>query len=70
MRNIIHLNRELALLIIITRAGLELDPAAVRKLGSLIVKLSLVPVAAECSAIAIMTYFLFDLPWIWGFLLG
>ncbi|KAJ9599129.1 hypothetical protein L9F63_010397 [Diploptera punctata] len=62
--------RKLALLIIIIRAGLELDPAALKKMSSMVAKMLVIPLVIEAVVIAVMTYFLLDLPWIWGFLLG
>ncbi|KAJ4436481.1 hypothetical protein ANN_16512 [Periplaneta americana] len=62
--------RKIALVIILTRAGLDLDPAALKRLRITVPKLGLVPWVVECVVMAIMTYYLLGLPWIWGFLLG
>ncbi|KAJ9599128.1 hypothetical protein L9F63_010396 [Diploptera punctata] len=62
--------RKVALLITIIRSGLELDPVALKKLSLMVAKLLVVPAVVETAVIAVMTYFLLDLPWIWGFLLG
>jgi NhaP-type Na+/H+ or K+/H+ antiporter len=63
-------DRKIALVIILTRAGLDLDPAALRRLRVTVPKLGLVPWMVECVVVAVMTHYLMDLPWIWGFLLG
>lgn len=62
--------RKIALVIILTRAGLDLDPQAMKKLYMTVLKLGLVPWVAECCVVAVMTHYLLDLPWIWGFMLG
>lgn len=63
-------NRKIALVIILIRAGLDLDPAALKRLRITVPKLGLVPWVVECAVVAVMTHYLMDLPWIWGFLLG
>jgi NhaP-type Na+/H+ or K+/H+ antiporter len=63
-------NRKIALVIILIRAGLDLDPAALKRLRITVPKLGLVPWVVECVIVAVMTHYLMDLPWIWGFLLG
>ncbi|XP_046401429.1 sodium/hydrogen exchanger 9B2-like isoform X2 [Ischnura elegans] len=62
--------RQVALVLILTRAGLDLDPAALKRLYATVLRLGLVPWTVECTIIALMTHFLLGLPWIWGFLLG
>lgn len=62
--------RKIALVIILTRAGLDLDPIALRRLKVTVPKLGLIPWLAEATVIAVMTRYLLDLPWVWGFLLG
>jgi NhaP-type Na+/H+ or K+/H+ antiporter len=68
--NVISVNRKVALVIILTRAGLDLDSAALKRMRITVPKLGLIPWAVECTVIAIMTHYLLDLPWIWAFLLG
>ncbi|KAJ4436260.1 hypothetical protein ANN_18891, partial [Periplaneta americana] len=63
-------NRKVALAIILIRAGLGLDPAALKRLSGMVLRLAIVPSLMEASCIAVMTHFLLDLPWDWGFLLG
>ncbi|KAL0273602.1 UNVERIFIED_CONTAM: hypothetical protein PYX00_006235 [Menopon gallinae] len=62
--------RKIALVIILIRAGLDLDPKAMKKLYFTLIKLGLVPWVVECAVIAVMVHYLLDFPWIWGFLLG
>lgn len=62
--------RKFALVIILIRAGLEMDPEAFKKVYVTILKLGLVPWTAECGLCAILSHYLFDLPWIWAFALG
>lgn len=62
--------RKFALVIILTRAGLEMDPQAFKKVWITILKLGLVPWCVECGVVAVMSHFLLDLPWIWAFALG
>ncbi|XP_071190334.1 sodium/hydrogen exchanger 9B2-like isoform X1 [Salvelinus alpinus] len=62
--------RNVALAIILTRAGLGLDPSALRRLKGVCVRLAVGPCTVEASTVAVMSHFLMGLPWIWGFILG
>ncbi|KAJ8867939.1 hypothetical protein PR048_031748 [Dryococelus australis] len=62
--------RRIALVIILTRAGLDLDPMALKKLWVTVLKIGLVPWFIECGVVALIGYFLLDLPLLWGLLLG
>jgi len=62
--------RKIALVIILTRAGLDLDPTALKRLKVTVPKLGLIPWVVEATVVAALTNYLLDLPWIWGFLLG
>lgn len=62
--------RKFALTIILTRAGLEMDPEAFKKIWFTIVKLGLVPWTVEAGVITVMSHLLLGLPWKWGMLLG
>ncbi|XP_011647991.1 sodium/hydrogen exchanger 9B2, partial [Pogonomyrmex barbatus] len=64
------LHRKIALVIILTRAGLDLDPTALKRLRITVPKLGLIPWVVEATVVAVMTRYLLDLPWVWGFLLG
>ncbi|XP_040159562.1 sodium/hydrogen exchanger 9B2 isoform X1 [Anopheles arabiensis] len=62
--------RKLALVIILIRAGLEMDPTAFKKIYKTILKLGLIPWFVECSLIAVCARFFLQLPWMWSILLG
>lgn len=62
--------RKVALVIILIRAGLDLDPLALKRLKFITIKLGLVPWIAEAGVIALTSHFLLDLPWIWSVMLG
>ncbi|KAI8422647.1 hypothetical protein MSG28_006420 [Choristoneura fumiferana] len=62
--------RKVALVIILTRAGLGLDAEVLKKHYAAVLQLGLLPWIVECIAIAVTTRYLLGLPWIWGFLLG
>ncbi|XP_061441504.1 sodium/hydrogen exchanger 9B2 [Rhineura floridana] len=62
--------RNTALSIILARAGLGLDPKALKKLKAVCLRLSLGPCIVEACAAAVLSHFLMHLPWQWGFMLG
>ncbi|CAH2108469.1 unnamed protein product [Euphydryas editha] len=62
--------RKIALVIILTRAGLGLDAGVLKKHYVAVLQLGLLPWIVECLAISVTTYFLLGLPWMWAFLLG
>ncbi|KAG5676603.1 hypothetical protein PVAND_006426 [Polypedilum vanderplanki] len=62
--------RKFALVIILTRAGLEMDPEAFKKVWPTIIKLSIVPWTVEAATNATICHFLFDMPLMWCLLLG
>ncbi|XP_018414479.1 PREDICTED: mitochondrial sodium/hydrogen exchanger 9B2 [Nanorana parkeri] len=62
--------RNIALAIILTRAGLGLDPQALRKLKAVCLRLSFGPCAIETCSAALLSYLLMGLPLTWGFMLG
>lgn len=62
--------RKFALVIILTRAGLEMDPEAFKKVWPTIIKLSILPWIAEAAVNGILCHFLFDMPWMWCLLFG
>lgn len=62
--------RKIALVIILTRAGLEMDPHAFKKVYVTILKLGLIPWTCEFVLIGVLTHFLLDLPWMWSMMLG
>lgn len=62
--------RKFSLVIILIRAGLEMDPAAFKNIYVTILKLGLVPWTVECVLCAVLSHFFFGLPWLWAFALG
>ncbi|XP_018537713.1 sodium/hydrogen exchanger 9B2 [Lates calcarifer] len=62
--------RNIALSIILTRAGLGLDPSALRRLKAVCVRVAIGPCVVEACVIAVVSHFLLGLPWVWGFILG
>lgn len=60
----------LALVIILTRAGLDVDPSALRRLTIPVLKLSLVPFTVEACSMMILSRYFLDLSWMYGLLLG
>uniref|UniRef100_F6V2D6 Cation/H+ exchanger transmembrane domain-containing protein n=1 Tax=Monodelphis domestica TaxID=13616 RepID=F6V2D6_MONDO len=62
--------RNTALTIILVRAGLGLDPEALKKLKGVCLRLSMGPCFSEACATAIISRFTLHFPWHWGFLLG
>ncbi|XP_065352910.1 sodium/hydrogen exchanger 9B2-like [Cloeon dipterum] len=67
---LIRVIRKASLVIIMMRAGLDLDPNSVRKLKFTILRLGWMPWAIEMCCVAAMTKYLFDLTWSWAFILG
>ncbi|XP_043288686.1 sodium/hydrogen exchanger 9B2 [Venturia canescens] len=62
--------RKIALVIILTRAGLDLDPNALKRQRITVPKLGLIPWLVEAAMIGVTSVYLIGLPWIWGFLIG
>lgn len=62
--------RKVALTIILTRAGLDLEPKAMKSLIWTILKLGLLPWCVEASVILTLTHFLLGFPWMWSLLTG
>lgn len=60
----------MALVIILVRAGLDLDPTALKRLKFIVMRLSLVPWCVEAGAVAVLSRYLLDLPWKFASLLG
>lgn len=55
--------RKFALVIILTRAGLEMDPEAFKKIWVTILKLGLVPWIVEAAVNCVICHYLLGLPW-------
>eukprot|EP01029_Cantina_marsupialis_P028739 TRINITY_DN777947_c0_g1_i1.p1 TRINITY_DN777947_c0_g1~~TRINITY_DN777947_c0_g1_i1.p1 ORF type:complete len:471 (+),score=153.75 TRINITY_DN777947_c0_g1_i1:278-1690(+) len=62
--------RNIALVIILTRAGLGLDLANLRKLSVTCLRLAAIPNIIEACVDAFLATVLFDMPWKWGLMLG
>ncbi|XP_067301488.1 sodium/hydrogen exchanger 9B2 isoform X1 [Pseudorasbora parva] len=62
--------RNVSLAVILTRAGLGLDAAALRRLKAVCVRVAVGPCVSEACTVALVSHFLLELPWIWSFMLG
>ncbi|XP_058459890.1 sodium/hydrogen exchanger 9B2 isoform X1 [Malaya genurostris] len=62
--------REMTLVNIMLLAGLGLDYESLKRLFRFIMQLTIIPTAAEVAAIAVLSRYLLDLPWMWGALMG
>ncbi|XP_031632102.1 sodium/hydrogen exchanger 9B2 [Contarinia nasturtii] len=62
--------RKFSLVIILIRAGLEMDPKAFKNVYITILKLGLVPWTLECVLCAVLSKYAFGMPWMWSFALG
>ncbi|XP_055877524.1 sodium/hydrogen exchanger 9B2-like isoform X2 [Biomphalaria glabrata] len=62
--------RSIALSVILTRAGLGLDPVALKKLSWVVFRLAFGPSLLECITCGLLARFVLDFPWTWAFMLG
>ncbi|XP_059167523.1 sodium/hydrogen exchanger 9B2-like [Physella acuta] len=62
--------RSMALTVILTRAGLSLDPGALRRLSFVVLRLAFLPSVCELVVDSVMARVLLGLPWTWAFMLG
>ncbi|KAG7486625.1 hypothetical protein JOB18_035069 [Solea senegalensis] len=62
--------RNIALAVILARAGLGLDSTALVKLKSVCIRVAVGPCIIEACTVALVSHFLLGLPWVWGFILG
>ena len=62
--------RSVALAVILLRAGLGLDPVALKKLSGVVLRLACCPCLVETLVVAVAARLLLSLPWTWGFMLG
>ncbi|XP_048578622.1 sodium/hydrogen exchanger 9B2 isoform X3 [Nematostella vectensis] len=62
--------RSIALVVILARSGLELDPGALRRLKFTCVRLAFGPCITEAVTVAVVVRYVLDMPWLWGFQLG
>ncbi|XP_026329044.1 sodium/hydrogen exchanger 9B2-like isoform X2 [Hyposmocoma kahamanoa] len=65
-----HIVLKIALVIILMRAGLGLDEKILKKHWNAVIQLGLLPWLTEAVAITVISRYILNLPWIWGFLLG
>lgn len=69
-KHIVVTLREIALSVILIKAGLGLDPVALYKLSLVVIRLAICPCIAEAVGAAVLSHFIFGYPWLWGLLLG
>uniref|UniRef100_A0A4X1UM19 Cation/H+ exchanger transmembrane domain-containing protein n=1 Tax=Sus scrofa TaxID=9823 RepID=A0A4X1UM19_PIG len=62
--------RSTALTIVLVRAGLGLDPQALKRLKRVCLRLSMGPCLMEACSAAVISHYLMKFPWQWAFLLG
>ncbi|XP_076454012.1 sodium/hydrogen exchanger 9B2-like [Babylonia areolata] len=62
--------RQIALAVILLRAGLGLDPAALRRLSFVVIRLAFSPCLSEAITDGIAAHLILGFPWTWGFILG
>ena len=62
--------RQIALAVILIRAGLGLDAEALRRLSCVVLRLAFLPCLAETLTDGIASHFILRLPWQWAFMLG
>ncbi|XP_016323691.1 mitochondrial sodium/hydrogen exchanger 9B2 isoform X3 [Sinocyclocheilus anshuiensis] len=62
--------KNIALGVILVKAGLELDGKALKKLKAVCLRLSMFPLTCEATTMAVVSYLILGLPWVWGFILG
>ncbi|XP_018017063.1 sodium/hydrogen exchanger 9B2 [Hyalella azteca] len=62
--------RNFSLVVILTRAGLYLEPKVLKTMYLAVTRLAFVPCLVETFVVAIVAHFLLGLPWLWGFMLG
>lgn len=60
----------MALVIILIRAGLDLDPHAMKRLKFTVLKLGLGPWIVEAAIVTLMSRYILHLPWLYGLALG
>ncbi|XP_046402453.1 sodium/hydrogen exchanger 9B2-like isoform X1 [Ischnura elegans] len=67
---ILNQSRDIALTLVLIRAGLGLDPSALKKLSKVVPRLAFTPCLVEMTTIAFASHLILGLPIIWGFLMG
>ncbi|XP_001946407.2 sodium/hydrogen exchanger 9B1 isoform X2 [Acyrthosiphon pisum] len=69
-KEFVSILRKIALVVIFTRAGLDLDPVALKKLYCRVLFLALIPWCTEAAVIAVTVHYLLSLPWKFAILCG
>ena len=64
------LSRQIALTIILIRAGLGLDPVALHRLSFVVLRLAFLPCLTEAVVAGVSSHFIIALPLPWGLMLG
>ncbi|XP_050417679.1 sodium/hydrogen exchanger 9B2 [Patella vulgata] len=62
--------RAIALVIILIRAGLGLDPVALKKLSLVVLRLAALPCIFEALTVGVAAWGILGFPWSWAFMLG
>lgn len=62
--------RSCAMTMILLRAGLGLNPLVLCRLSTVVLRVAVFPCSVEAVTVAVVSHYLLDLPWQWGFLLG
>ncbi|XP_077597781.1 sodium/hydrogen exchanger 9B2 isoform X3 [Stigmatopora nigra] len=62
--------RSVALAVILARAGLGLDPSALRRLKAVCLRVAVGPCVLEACVVGLAAHYLLSMPWAWAFLLG
>ncbi|XP_049949549.1 sodium/hydrogen exchanger 9B2-like [Schistocerca serialis cubense] len=62
--------RKIAMTVILIKAGLGLDAQALKRLSLVVIRLAFIPCLFEASTVGLVSHYLLDFPWLWGFLLG
>ncbi|KDR23967.1 Mitochondrial sodium/hydrogen exchanger NHA2 [Zootermopsis nevadensis] len=62
--------RLVAMVVILIKAGLGLDAAALKRLSFVVVKLAFIPCLVEAATVAVVAHLVLGFPWLWGILLG
>lgn len=60
----------MALVIILIRAGLDLDPSAMKRLKFTVLRLGIGPWVVEAAVVTVMAHYVLSLPWMYGLALG
>lgn len=62
--------RQVALVVILIRAGLGLDPEALLRLKGVVLRLAFTPCLVEALTVGVSAHFILSFPWLWALLLG